>query len=239
VERNPRLLAARPASRSAAARPGKGASRRRWHSPLHHGQSDTAPVARLSPPSAGLVGVVVWSSSRPDSVRRPPPPPPSRTYASRAGDFGGHREERSGQPVQGAVVTISKPGDTGLRSPVFAADRRADGHYPIPNRCSARRRGLHLHGELRQPRRIRNPAAPPTVNQPLIDLNRGDRGALKPDQAFANCVKLDLSKPFYPIGVLPQPGSVFYISNTELLSKPGAKGRLYVARTHSRRTKQP
>ena len=56
---------------------------------------------------------------------------------------------------------------------------------------------------------------------------------LLPDMAFADGVKLDLSKPFYPMGQQPQPGTTFYFTSEELLAKPGAKARMYVARTRS------
>jgi hypothetical protein len=45
---------------------------------------------------------------------------------------------------------------------------------------------------------------------------------LRPDAAFADGTKLDLSKTFLPLGNRPQPGSAFYLSSQELLSKPGA-----------------
>lgn len=56
---------------------------------------------------------------------------------------------------------------------------------------------------------------------------------LDPDKAFANETKLDVTKPFYPFGQAPQPGSAFYFSQAELFSKPGAKAQIYVASTLS------
>lgn len=47
-----------------------------------------------------------------------------------------------------------------------------------------------------------------------------------PDLAFADAVKLDLSKPFSPLGQSPQPGSAFYFSSEEIFSKPDATVRL-------------
>jgi hypothetical protein len=45
----------------------------------------------------------------------------------------------------------------------------------------------------------------------------------KPDLAFANGSKLDLSKAIYPLGQQPQPGSAFFFSSQEVFSKPGAQ----------------
>jgi hypothetical protein len=45
---------------------------------------------------------------------------------------------------------------------------------------------------------------------------------IDPDQAFADGLKLDLSKSFYPFGQQPQPGSSFYFTSAEVFTKPGA-----------------
>jgi hypothetical protein len=52
-------------------------------------------------------------------------------------------------------------------------------------------------------------------------------GGVVPDTAFTDGTKVDLTKPFYPFGLQPQPGSTFYFSTAEVFSKPGA--RVYVA----------
>lgn len=59
-------------------------------------------------------------------------------------------------------------------------------------------------------------------------------GGLLPDSAFADAEAVDLTKPFYPFGQSPQPGSTFYFACQEAFSKPGA--RLTI---HARRTKTP
>jgi hypothetical protein len=45
---------------------------------------------------------------------------------------------------------------------------------------------------------------------------------IQPELAFANGMKLDVSKSFYPLGQSPQPGSTFYFSAEEIFQKPGA-----------------
>lgn len=56
---------------------------------------------------------------------------------------------------------------------------------------------------------------------------------LDPDNAFADATKLDVTKPFYPFGQQPQPGSTFYFNQEEVFNKPGALVQVYVARTAS------
>ena len=65
-----------------------------------------------------------------------------------------------------------------------------------------------------------------------VDLTFNVDG-LDPEKAFNDAAKLDVTKPFFPFGQQPQPGSVFYFSQPEVFSKPGAKVQLYVARTES------
>lgn len=48
------------------------------------------------------------------------------------------------------------------------------------------------------------------------------------DKAFSDGTAIDVTKPFFPLGTQPQPGSTFYFSNAEVFSKPGAKMRVYV-----------
>src|SRR4029079_1213644 len=65
-----------------------------------------------------------------------------------------------------------------------------------------------------------------------IDLTFNVNG-LDPEKAFSDGTKLDVTKPFFPFGQQPQPGSAFYIKQEEVFSKPGAKVSIYVARTTS------
>jgi Baseplate J-like protein len=51
---------------------------------------------------------------------------------------------------------------------------------------------------------------------------------MKPDKAFADGQSVDLTKPFSPLGLQPQPGSAFYFTNQEIFSKPGATIQVYV-----------
>jgi hypothetical protein len=53
-------------------------------------------------------------------------------------------------------------------------------------------------------------------------------GGFNPDQAFAENQSVDLTKPFFPLGLTPQPGSAFYFTSEEIFSKPGATMQVYV-----------
>ncbi len=55
--------------------------------------------------------------------------------------------------------------------------------------------------------------------------------AYVPEKAFADADKLDLTKPFYPLGQAPRPGSTFYFAAPEALSKPGAHLTVHLDRT--------
>jgi hypothetical protein len=54
---------------------------------------------------------------------------------------------------------------------------------------------------------------------------------LLPDVVLVDGVEADLTKPFYPFGMQPQPGAAFYLSSAEAFGKPGAELRLSYVRT--------
>jgi hypothetical protein len=56
-------------------------------------------------------------------------------------------------------------------------------------------------------------------------------GGLQPDGAFSDAQELDLTRPFYPFGQQPQPGSTFFVRADEAFSKPGAQVELCVRST--------
>lgn len=53
---------------------------------------------------------------------------------------------------------------------------------------------------------------------------------LQAEQAISVEGEQDVSKPFFPFGPQPQPGSTFYFRNDEVLAKPGAQFSVYVQR---------
>lgn len=58
-------------------------------------------------------------------------------------------------------------------------------------------------------------------------------GGLLPDKAFTDGTAVDLTKPFYPLGLQPQPGVAFYFSSEEIFSKPGAQMTVALVRTET------
>ena len=60
-------------------------------------------------------------------------------------------------------------------------------------------------------------------NDLIIPLDDLPTGGVVPEKVFSDGTKIDPSKPFYPLGQQPQPGSVFYFSSAEVFSKPGAR----------------
>jgi hypothetical protein len=51
---------------------------------------------------------------------------------------------------------------------------------------------------------------------------------LQPDKAFSDAGEEDVTRPFFPLGQIPQPGSAFYFNHQEVFSKPGAKLEIYI-----------
>lgn len=49
-----------------------------------------------------------------------------------------------------------------------------------------------------------------------------------PEKAFGDGLTLDVTKTFYPLGQYPLPGSVFYLTNSNAFSKPGAKMQIWL-----------
>lgn len=59
------------------------------------------------------------------------------------------------------------------------------------------------------------------------------REGLLPDAAFSDGIEINLTEPFYPLGLSPQPGSAFYFTSEEAFSKPGARVTVFVQRTQT------
>ncbi len=59
-------------------------------------------------------------------------------------------------------------------------------------------------------------------NDLIIPEHALAHGGVVPELIFSDSTKIDPSKPFYPLGQQPQPGSVFYFSAPEVFTKPGA-----------------
>ena len=140
----------------------------------------------------------------------------------------GKASNEAGQGLQNVAVKITSPDDPNFLQSIVTTDN--DGQYDstaiaAQQNYDAQVSFLNLEatGKLRDLE----------LNRDLeVDLTFNVVG-LDPDQAFADAVKLDVTKPFYPFGQQPQPGSAFYFSQKEVFSKPAAQVQIYVARTLS------
>lgn len=148
--------------------------------------------------------------------------------------LGGTVTNEAGQPVESAVVQLIDPAKPGQPAHT-SSPTDSTGAYSIPNVDFSRSylfnvtfAGIRFYG----PDDTLKPHEAPSQAKPVVDLSIYAEG-LKPDKAFADGTALDVSKPFYPLGQQPQPGTAFYFSNTEAFTKPGAKVRILLARTLS------
>ena len=139
----------------------------------------------------------------------------------------------AGHPVEGAIVHLIDPADPS--HPYSSQPTPRTGEYDIANVTFGREylfevtfAGIRFTG----PEASLKPKVPPSAVKPSVNLTLSIEG-LSPDKAFADATALDASKPFYPLGQQPQPGATFYFTSDEAFTKPGAKVRLYLARTLS------
>lgn len=63
-----------------------------------------------------------------------------------------------------------------------------------------------------------------------LGVGQDQISGLLPDKAFSDVLALDLTKPFYPFGVQPQPGTIYSFSSEEVFSKPRAQVTIATAR---------
>ena len=159
---------------------------------------------------------------------------PSMSIPSAPSTLSGVVHNDAGRPVEAAVVRLTDPADP-TRAAFSSSPTGPDGAYDIPNVDFSRGylfdvtfAGITFSAPPAS--RLATPA--PSAARPVVDLGLSVVG-LAPDKAFADATALDVSKPFYPLGQQPQPGSSFYFANEEAFSKPLAKVRIFVARTLS------
>jgi len=122
-------------------------------------------------------------------------------------------KDEAGTPLPGLTVSIAPtPTDAQGETNILAADP-----MPQPSQSIT----VTAAGELEQS---------VTLNEApsgSLDLRFSVKG-LNADKAFSGPLPLDVSKPFFPFGLQPQPGDVFYFTNAELFSKPNADFQIYV-----------
>lgn len=140
--------------------------------------------------------------------------------------FKGNVTNEAGAPLVAVPVRISSPSNPNF--PEVSVSTGSDGAYdsgPLDQQddYEVRVSFLSLEGVYRR--------TTPDPNRTIdLDLVFNVSG-IEPELAFSDGNKVDLTKPFFPFGQQPQPGSVFYFSSQEIFSKPGAKLQIYAART--------
>jgi hypothetical protein len=144
--------------------------------------------------------------------------------------FQGKVTNEAGAPLVKVPVRISSPSNPNFpeTSVLTRNDGAHDGEYETgildhEDDYEIRVSFLSLEGVYKR--------STPDPNRTIdLDLTFNVSG-IEPEFAFSDGNKVDLTKPFFPFGQQPQPGSVFYFSSQEIFSKPGAKLQIYVAKT--------
>ena len=141
--------------------------------------------------------------------------------------LGGFLRNEAGEPIAGAHIVATDLDDPNQEQ--YPDDTNPNGSYDL-----AAPLGHHYQFNVyfRDMEAIATPSRAPSSATPKVDLTFVVDG-LKPDKAFADGTSLDVTKPFYPLGLQPQPGSAFYFSSQELFSKPNANFRIWMARTRT------
>ena len=121
---------------------------------------------------------------------------------------------KNGAPIQGLRVDIwlGNEGDAIELSTDEAGTCRLDAEVVFPG----------SHRIALRPQELPDIWLTAEVSDAPVRLDFVLTPGVQPERAFADGVKLDLSKSFYPLGQHPQPGSAFYFSTEEIFSKPGA-----------------
>ena len=123
--------------------------------------------------------------------------------------------DASGVPLEGIDAVVLDTGDGGSTG--------ADGTVMLDAVANAANTIVVGLGTVRQSESVLTTSAPVEVTFTL------DMSAL--DKAVFDGTDVDLSKPFFPFGLQPQPGAVLYLAHDEAFAKPGALLRFYVQPT--------
>jgi len=111
----------------------------------------------------------------------------------------------------GDLVSLGVTGEGGIEGSVVLAPHASE----IDHELAIEPLGLTLV----KPFRYEPPSTP--LERLVLEIEL-EVDAYVPEKAFADADKLDLTKPVYPLGQAPKPGSTFYFAAPEVLSKPGA-----------------
>ncbi len=150
----------------------------------------------------------------------------AQTAATPQITLGGLVLNEAGQPLSDATIVVTDPDDPNFGQP--STKSGANGSFTI----SLANLGV-------KNRLVFEVTFFDFTTATLVDLPAGTNivnltlklSALALTKAFNDGTKLDTTKPFYPFGQQPQPGTVFYFNNKEIFTKPGAQFRMHLPRT--------
>ena len=145
----------------------------------------------------------------------------------------------AGQLLEGITVKITSPEDSNFQQKIIVTgtagkENQKPGEYDSTDKTGS------IDSQTAYELQVSFLSLEGSANLRNLEQNRNlevdltfNVNGLDPEKAFADGTKLDVTKPFFPFGQQPQPGSTFYIKQQEVFSKPGAKVQIYVARTTS------
>ena len=150
-------------------------------------------------------------------------------YSDQIPELAGVVRNEAGQPMVGVNVVV-----TDLEQPdnQYSSITNEKGEYGFDITSVPLNRRYQFQVFVQDMEPVMTPAKQATSTTPRIDLIFTIDG-VKPDKAFADGTALDVTRPFYPLGMQPQPGSTFYFTSQEIFSKPNAQFRIWMARTKS------
>jgi uncharacterized phage protein gp47/JayE len=138
----------------------------------------------------------------------------------------GSIRNEAGQPLGDATITVSDPKNRNFGQP--SASSAADGIFSLPLANFGTENQLLFEVTFFDFSAALLVALPDATTKVDLTLKLS---ALSLTKAFNDGTKLDTTKPFYPFGQQPQPGTVFYFNNKEIFSKPGARFRMHLPRS--------
>jgi uncharacterized phage protein gp47/JayE len=167
------------------------------------------------------------------SAESPPPPPSSllmlaRFQVSAAPQLtlAGFLFNEAGEPLSDATIIVSDPKNKNFGQPSTTSESDGSFRFSLSNFGTDNKLLFEVtFFDFTTSTLVDLPADTRTVTLTL------KLSALALTKAFNDGTKLDTTKPFYPFGQLPQPGTVFYFNNKEIFTKPGARFRMHLPRT--------
>jgi hypothetical protein len=172
--------------------------------------------------ASAMIGHLTGAAEAPKSAA-----PPQAMMASTRTQLEGNLVNDAREPLKDAVVTVSQPDAPSFG--VWTSDPTDEkGNFSVKMGDFGPNQKLTFEVALRGVSARKQITVPSAEWQIKLTLKLS---GLALDKAYNDGTKLDTTKPFYPFGHQPQPGTVFYFSNKEIFSKPGARFQMYLPLT--------